>query len=192
MKNKTTHLLLSLAFLFAACAHNPAAGPGPALNIQGILAQYGKWQALPREPYEPTDTNSFITEAGEVIKVRLKTGYSLESAREDIAMRTEEIRRKFERTVEPYFGTVQDNSACIGNSELMKPMLENSLELSKHFQMRANKNFVLSPCGNESSIRLAIVEFLYCKQSKIYYEIRFFSPDSNLKIPKNIVYSCPQ
>lgn len=86
------------------------------------------------------------------------------------------LKSLFQVDKDPYFGKTSKSDECLKGLVLEKIPVIGKLSDSVIFNLPASDNFILGLCNPALEKYDAQISFIYCKNSKTFYEIKYFQP----------------
>ncbi|MDD4974866.1 MAG: hypothetical protein PHY93_10980 [Bacteriovorax sp.] len=105
----------------------------------------------------------------------------VEPERAAIFMKNKTIMIKGLYTIQatPYSGMITREAVCTAELQIEPLILENKIQTSLQFNLKATERFVLGVCVEEQNVFSNQTLLLYCKKDKTFYEIRYYYPKSS-------------
>lgn len=76
----------------------------------------------------------------------------------------------------PYTGSITKEAGCIEDLQIDPPLLENKIQSSLLFNLKATERMILGVCIEEQNVYRSQTLMLYCKNANTFYEIKYFYP----------------
>lgn len=70
-------------------------------------------------------------------------------------------------------------SSCATEFQIEPQVMENKIQTSLQFNLKATERLVLGVCIEEQNVFLNQSLLLYCKNDKMFYDMRYYYPKSN-------------
>lgn len=97
------------------------------------------------------------------------------------------LHRLFQVHTDPYWGAPSnDERVCMENNILETPIVDSLNTLSIQFHLHANADKVIGTCEKKDKSLALHMQILYCKKYQTIFDIRYYSPQLQDKMPKDV------
>ena len=156
-------------------------------KIAGLTLNY-HFKRIPNENFDSSSVRNYKSDSGKILKVLSYNDLSKANAVALVADRKEALRRIFQRSVDPYFGTEHPaNESVLKQFEKERDPNSENMGLLGQLHLGASKNFVLSSFDAANSFYEVQILYQYCSAMQALFELRFFSHGLD---SRPIVVSC--
>jgi hypothetical protein len=166
----------------SACTHAPVQPlqQFEALKFSNALTT-ADFKQQSRKPYEFLNQYSFVSSAQWLLKISVDSDISPSQALEKIVWRRDVLKQNLLRQRDPY-NVEPGNLACELSQFDQTNIDDNKTEIALQLRLKATKYYI-TDCYNSQSIYFdEVINFLYCKKNKSFFEIHFFSPQKDIDL----------
>jgi hypothetical protein len=89
----------------------------------------------------------------------------------------------------PYTGAVTKEASCMADLQIDPLPVENKIQTALLFNLKATERLVLGVCTEDQNVYRNQTLMLYCKNSRTFYDIRYYYPKEG-KIITSSIASC--
>jgi hypothetical protein len=124
-------------------------------------------------PRDPAGTKVFSNDR-EILKIRINKDFAPGTANKIINQKATQLRSIYSPVDVPYAGAITNSANCSTRYSLAAHPVETVDSLVVSFDLEANAQLAYGECEATKLIYKSRYELLYCKHSKIYFEIKYF------------------
>jgi hypothetical protein len=126
---------------------------------------------------------------GNLLIAEIMNDIDSEKAEKIFNYKTMMIRGLYSIQATPYSGTITRETSCTEGLDINLFPVDNKIQTSQMFNLKATERFVLGVCLEEQNVFRNQTLLLYCKNQKVFYDLRYYYLKSQKPILKPIA-SC--